>query len=97
MKSEPVLTAAVIAGLVMAFLGMAVSLNWLRLDSGQMEAIQSFILPAAGLILPLIAGLVARSQVTPTAAPRTADGEPAVLLPVATAQQMGIDVGDRHA
>ncbi len=81
MKSEPVLTAGAIAGVVVAFLTMAVSLGWLRLDEAQMQAIQAFILPALGLILPVAAALWARGKVTPTADPRTEDGEPAQLVP----------------
>ena len=81
MKTEPVLTAAAVAGLLMAGLTMAVSLGWLRLDEAQMQAIQGFILPLAGLTLPLAAGFVARSKVTPVANPKTEDGKPAVLVP----------------
>lgn len=81
MKSEPVLTAAAVAGLIMAGLTMAVSLGWLRLDESQMQAIQGFVLPLVGLVLPVAAGLWARNRVTPVANPKTEDGEPAVLLP----------------
>jgi len=81
MKNEPVVTAAAIAGVLMAFLGMAVSLGWLRLEEGQMQAIQAFVLPALGLILPIAAALVARGKVTPVDAPRTESGEPAAIVP----------------
>ena len=81
MNREPVVTAAAIAGIVMAFLAMAVSLNWLALTPEQMETIQAFILPALGLLLPVAAALFARSKVTPVAAPKAADGTPAVLVP----------------
>lgn len=91
MNREPVLTAAALAGLIMAFLTMAVSLGWLRLDEGQMQAIQAFVLPLAGLLLPLVAAWWARGRVTPTAEPATADGEPAILMPKAEAQAMGLD------
>ena len=67
MTREPVLTAAGIAGLLMAFLAMAVSLGWLRLDESQMTAIQAFVLPLAGLLLPLLAAWWARGKVTPVA------------------------------
>lgn len=90
MKSEPVLTAATIAGVIMAGLAMAVSLGWLSLTDDQMKAIQAFVLPVLGLILPVAAALWARSKVTPTADPKTADGEEAVILPKAQAQAMGI-------
>ena len=89
MNREPVVTAAAIAGIVMAFLAMAVSLNWLALTPEQMETIQAFILPMLGLLLPVAAALFARSKVTPTANPKTESGEPAVIVPadlVTTAQ-----------
>jgi len=86
MKTEPVLTAAAIAGVLMAFLGMAVSLGWLRLDESQMQAIQAFVLPALGLILPIAAALVAL-----LAAPKTENGTPAVIIPAAQAQMLGVE------
>lgn len=89
MKSEPVLTAGALAGVVMAALAMAVSLGWLRLDETQMGSIQAFLAAALGLAVPIAAAWWARSQVTPTANPKTASGEPAVILPadlVTTAQ-----------
>jgi len=81
MTREPVLTAAAIAGIITAFLAMAVNLGWLRLDEGQMQSIQAFVLPTLGLLLPVVTAVWARSQVTPTAAPRTENGQPAVLVP----------------
>lgn len=81
MKSEPVLTAGAISGVVMAALAMAVSLGWLRLDDAQMGSIQTFLVAALGLAVPIVGALIARRFVTPTANPKTADGEPAVLLP----------------
>ena len=92
MNREPVITAAAAAGIVMAFLAMAVSLNWLALTPEQMDTIQAFILPTLGLLLPVGAALFARSKVTPTAAPRTADGEPAALVPadLVTLQQVAV-------
>ncbi len=81
MTREPVLTAGAIAGLFMAGLAMAVSLGWMRLDEGQMQAVQAFILPLAGLLLPIAAAFWARGKVTPTDAPRTASGEPAAIVP----------------
>lgn len=81
MKTEPVLTAGAIAGVVMAFLGMAVSLGWLRLDEAQMKAVEAFVLPALALIVPIAAAWYARSKVTPLAAPKTKEGEEAILMP----------------
>ena len=89
MKTEPVLTAGAIAGVIMAFLGMAVSLGWLRLDEAQMKAVEAFVLPALALIVPIAAAWYARGKVTPVAAPKTAAGEPAAIVPLATAQAMG--------
>lgn len=90
MTREPVLTAAAIAGVIMAGLSMAVSLGWLSLDAGQMEAIQAFVLPALGLVLPIVAAFWARGKVTPVSAPRTPDGEPAAIVPRAQAQAAGL-------
>jgi len=81
MQREPVLTASAVAGVLLAFLSMSVALGWLRLDETQMQSIQAFVLPTLGLVLPLAAAWWARSQVTPTAAPRTENGQPAVLVP----------------
>lgn len=90
MTREPVLTAAGLSGFVMAVLAMAISMGWLRLSPEQVEAVQRVVVPLAVFIVPLAAALWARSQVTPTAAPKTPDGEPAVIVPVAQAQQMGL-------
>lgn len=90
MSREPVLTAGVVAGLVMAFLTMAVSLGWLALTEAQLQAVEQFVLPAAGLLLPVALALWARGRVTPVTDPHTAAGEPAVLLPKAQAQALGI-------
>ena len=65
----------------MAGLTMAVSLGWLRLDEAQMQAVQGFILPLAGLLLPILAALWARGKVTPVDDPRTESGEPAAIVP----------------
>jgi apolipoprotein N-acyltransferase len=81
MKTEPVLTAAAVAGILMAFFVMAVNLGWLRLDETQMQSIQAFVLPTLGLVLPLAAAWYARGKVTPTASHKTQDGTPAVLVP----------------
>ena len=90
MKSEPVLTAGALSGVIMAALAMAVSLGWLRLDDAQMGSIQAFLVAALALAVPVVGALIARRFVTPTAAPRTPEGEPAVLVPAAQAQMLGI-------
>ena len=90
MKTEPVLTAGAIAGVIMAGLAMAVSLGWLNLADSQMRAIQAFVLPVLGLVLPIGAALWARGKVTPVASPKTADGQDAVIIPAAQAQMLGV-------
>ena len=75
----------------MAALAMAVSLGWLALTDAQMQAVQAFVIPALGLVLPVAAALWARGRVTPTAAPKTESGEPAILVPAAQAEMLGIE------
>ena len=81
MKSEPVITGGAIVGLIMAFLTMAISLGWIKLDQSQMGTIEAFLAAAVALVIPLAAAFFVRKQVTPVAAPKTKDGEPAVLIP----------------
>lgn len=97
-KSQPVVSAAAIAAAVqaaiMAIVAMAVSLEWVRLDPEQMGAVER-TLTALGalavLVVPQIAAaLWSRQQVTTLADPHTQGGEPAVLLPLAQAQAMGL-------
>ena len=93
MKTEPVLVAGgtvSVVGLIMAGLLMCVSLGWFSLTPEQLDAIKSFLIPAAAIIGPVVGALIARRFVTPTAAPRTPEGEPAVLVPAAQAQMLGI-------
>ena len=75
----------------MAALAMAVSLGWLALTDAQMQAVQSFVIPALGLVLPVAAALWARGRVTPVASPKTESGEPAILVPAAQAEMLGIE------
>lgn len=89
MKSEPVLSAqavaAAVSAVIMLGLGMAVSLGWLSISTDQMSSIEKFVgavLALAVLIAPqLVAAFWARKQVTPVTNPKTAGGEPAVLVP----------------
>ena len=81
MKTEPVLTAWALTGVIMAGLFMAVSLGWLRLDDAQLGSIEKFAALLLALLLPVLISLWPRSQVTPLAAPKTESGEPAVLVP----------------
>jgi len=96
MKSEPVLSAqamaAAVSAVIMLGLGMAVSLGWLVLAPDQMGAIEKFVgavLALAVLVGPqLVAAFWARGRVTPVADPRTQDGQPAAIVPVAQLQQL---------
>ena len=90
MNREPVLTAGAVTGIIMAGLFMAVSLGWLHLNETQLGSIETFAGALLALLLPVLISLWPRSQVTPVAAPKTADGEPAVLLPAAQAQMLGV-------
>ena len=90
MNREPVLTAGAISGVIMAGLAMGVSLGWLKLDDAQMGSIQTFLVAALALAVPLVGALVARRYVTPLANPKTESGEPAVILPAAQAQMLGV-------
>ena len=101
MKNEPLLIAGgagSVVGLVMAGLLMLNSLNVLNLTPEQLDAIKSFLIPAVAVLGPLAVALVARPKVTPTAklepgaTVQAADGQPAVLIPAAQAQQMGFEV-----
>ena len=91
MNREPVLTAAALAGLIMAFLTMAVSLGWLRLTETQLGSVETFAGALLALLLPVLISLWPRSQVTPLAAPKTEDGTPAVIIPAAQAQMLGVE------
>lgn len=88
MKSEPVLTAGAIVGVIMSGLIMLVALKVVNLDDTQMGTIQAFLVALVPLLLTVGAALWARSRVTPTAAPKTKEGEPAVIVPQAQFQAM---------
>lgn len=90
---EPVMLTGGITGVIMAFLAMAVSLGWFELNDAQMESIKTFVVALAGvggLAVPLLLAWLARGRVTPLADAHTKDGQPAVIVPVAQAQQMGL-------
>lgn len=77
-QREPVLTAAIVAGLV-----MAVSLGWLNLNSDQLGSIENFLNiaePLVAVAVPVILAWIARQRVTPMAAPRTSTGKKAVIV-----------------
>jgi len=96
MTREPVLSAqaiaAAVSAVIMLGLGMAVSLGWLSLNDTQMGTIEKFVgalLALCVLVGPqLVAAFWARKQVTPLASPQL-DGQPAAIVPLATAQAMG--------
>ena len=71
---EPVLTAQSITALISAGMVMLVALNVIDLDDTQQAAIMAFAIAAVNII----AGVIARSWVTPLASPRAADGTPLV-------------------
>ena len=95
MKSEPVLSAGAIVGVIMAGIVMAMKLGWIDISSDQLGGIEAFVVAAVGLLFPLAAAWWARSQVTPVAAPKTKEGEDAVLMPVAQAQALGYPLAEK--
>lgn len=99
-QPQPVVNSTYIASavqvMIMAALGMAVQVGWLTLNTDQMGSIENFVkafLALAVLIAPqIIAAFWARKQVTPLASPRI-DGQPAMIVPLAQAQAMGLAPG----
>ena len=100
MSKEPVVNstylAAAVQAVIMLGIGMAVSLGWINLSSDQMGSVEKFVTAVIGLavlIAPqIIAAYWARRKVTPLAAPRI-DGQPAMIVPLAQAQAMGLAPG----
>ena len=98
MSKEPVISAqaiaAAVSAVIMLGLGMAVSLGWISLNDTQMGSIEKFVgalLALCVLVGPqLVAAFWARRKVTPLSAPKTATGETAVIVPLATAQMLGV-------
>ena len=96
MSKEPVVSAqaiaATVSAVIMLGLGMAVSLGWINLNDTQMGSIEKFVTALLALVVlvapQLVAAFWARRQVTPLAAPEL-DGQPAAIVPLATAQAMG--------
>lgn len=89
MSKEPVVSAqaiaAAVSAVIMLGLGMAVSLGWINLNDTQMGSIEKFVTALLGLAVlvgpQLIAAFWARRKVTPLAAPKTKEGEEAILMP----------------
>lgn len=69
-NTEPVITAASIAGLISAGISFARLMGWWDLSDDQYNALMIFI----GMALPIGLGLWARQQVTPLVKPRDVDG-----------------------
>lgn len=86
--NEPVMWAQSLAGLlsamILAGLVMADALGWVSLDINQMDAVGKFLAAAGAVFVfvapQLVAAWWARSKVTPVAAPKMPDGEPAALV-----------------
>lgn len=74
MKSQPVLTAASIAGVISAGISFARLMGWITLSDEQYNALMVFV----GLLLPIVAGLWAERQTTPLSDPRDTDNVPLV-------------------
>lgn len=74
MTREPVVIANAIAALVSALIVAAVALGWIQWDETQQAAVMAVVVATVNVV----AGLWARSQVTPIADPRAADGTPLV-------------------
>lgn len=70
MNTEPVITAASIAGLVSAGISFARLMNWIALTDDQYNSLMLFL----GMALPIGLGIWARQQTTPLSAPRDTDG-----------------------
>lgn len=72
MNTEPVITAASIAGLLSAGISFCRLMGWIALNDEQYNSLMLFI----GMALPIGLGVWARSQVTPLADPKDTDGVP---------------------
>ena len=84
-KREPVMVAGIV-GAIMSGLAMAVGLGWLRLDQTQMGLVETFLMAMVPIVI-LVASWIARRYVTPTASPRTKDGQPAQIIPLDSDRQ----------
>ena len=72
MNTEPVITAASIAGLLSAGISFARLMGWITLSDDHFNSLMVFV----GLALPVGLSLWARQQVTPLTQPRDTDGVP---------------------
>lgn len=72
MNTEPVVTAASVAALISSGVAFARLMGWIVLDDEQFNALMVFV----NLLLPIVAAMWARAQVTPLRQPRDVDGQP---------------------
>ena len=80
---EPVMIGGLIVAVLEAFIMMALQMGWLSWDTEQVASFNNFIVALIALgavIIPLAGAYITRAKVTPLADPRTASGDPAVLL-----------------
>jgi len=70
MNTEPVITAASIAGLLSAGISFARLMGWIALSDDQYNSLMVFV----GMALPIGLSLWARQQVTPLNSPKDVDG-----------------------
>ena len=75
-KTEPVITAAVIVGLLMAIVNWLIVMDFLAWTPDQITATEKLLAIAAPLALGIIGSIWARAQVTPLVKPKDTDGEP---------------------
>lgn len=74
---EPVMWANIVAA-IMSVLSLLVALDVISLTDEQFAAIETAVGAFGVVFWPILAGLIARSQVTPLADPKDVDGAPLV-------------------
>ena len=78
---EPVMVGGLVVALFGAFVLFAMQMGWLDWNAEQLASFNNFITALVALVVPITVAYFVRKKVTPTADPRTTDGDPAVLLP----------------
>lgn len=89
-EKEPVVVGtsigAAVSVAIMAIVAMLVSLGVWNLGSEQVGSIRTAVEAVVALVVllapPIVGALWARGKVTPVAAPKTKDGQPAALVPI---------------
>ena len=76
MRREPVLTASVLSGLILSLLAFLAQRGYISWTADDASALAEFLSYAAPLVIVVVAGIVARYNVTPLADPKDVDGEP---------------------